>query len=221
MNIGGAGTTQNTLDAIVVGSGISGGWAAKELTEKGLRTLLLERGRHVKHGDYPTAMMEAWEFPGRNRRSNLELERQAKQNRTGYTTHWPRRTGSWMTSIIPTLRINPSTGCAVTTSGAARCSGSGSLTVSASRISRPTRAMAWASTGRSATGISARGTTSPSVSPASAAGGRFFPLLREYTLLGYFTSERVGREVLHYDPVPGRWDPCVPLAEVGDRLWTR
>jgi hypothetical protein len=31
----------------------------------------------------------------------------------------------------------------------------------------------------------------------------------------------VGREVLHYDPVPGRWDPCVPLAEVGDRLWTR
>jgi len=87
MNIGGAGTTQNTYDAIVVGSGISGGWAAKELTEKGLRTLLLERGRDVKHGDYPTAMMEAWEFPGRNRRSGTELERQAKQNRTGYTTH--------------------------------------------------------------------------------------------------------------------------------------
>ncbi len=87
MNIGGAGTTQHTYDAIVVGSGISGGWAAKELTEKGLRTLLLERGRDVKHGDYPTAMQEAWEFPGRNRRSNTELERQAKQNRTGYTTH--------------------------------------------------------------------------------------------------------------------------------------
>jgi choline dehydrogenase-like flavoprotein len=87
MNIGGAGTTQHTFDAIVVGSGISGGWAAKELTEKGLRTLLLERGRDVKHGDYPTAMQEAWEFPGRNRRSNTELERQAKQNRTGYTTH--------------------------------------------------------------------------------------------------------------------------------------
>ena len=59
------------------------------------------------------------------------------------------------------------------------------------------------------------------VRAAAEAGGRFFPLLREYTLLGYFTSERVGREVLHYDPVPGRWDPCVPLAEVGDRLWTR
>lgn len=56
---------------------------------------------------------------------------------------------------------------------------------------------------------------------AAEAGGPFFPLLREYTLLGYFTSERVGREVLHYDPVPGRWEPCVPLAEVGDRLWTR
>ena len=59
------------------------------------------------------------------------------------------------------------------------------------------------------------------VRAAAEAGGRFFPLLREYTLLGYFTSERVGREVLHYDPVPGRWDPCGPLAEVGDRLWTR
>ena len=59
------------------------------------------------------------------------------------------------------------------------------------------------------------------VRAAAEAGGRFFPLLREYTLLGYFTSERVGREVLHYDPVPGLWDPCVPLAEVGDRLWTR
>lgn len=49
----------------------------------------------------------------------------------------------------------------------------------------------------------------------------FFHQLREFTLLGYFTSERVGREVLHHDPVPGRWDPCVPLAEVGDRSWTR
>ena len=47
---------ENTYDAIVVGSGISGGWAAKELTEKGLKTLMLERGRQVKHiEDYPTA----------------------------------------------------------------------------------------------------------------------------------------------------------------------
>lgn len=54
---------KNTFDAIVIGSGISGGWAAKELTEKGLKTLVLERGRDVKHIiDYPTAMMNPWEF---------------------------------------------------------------------------------------------------------------------------------------------------------------
>ena len=41
----------NTFDAIVVGSGMSGGWAAKELTEKGLKTLVLERGRNVRHID--------------------------------------------------------------------------------------------------------------------------------------------------------------------------
>ena len=53
----------NTFDAIVVGTGISGGWAAKELTEKGLRTLVLERGRDVKHiTDYPTTNMQPWEF---------------------------------------------------------------------------------------------------------------------------------------------------------------
>ena len=55
-----------TFDAIVVGTGISGGWAAKELTEKGLKTLVLERGRDVKHiVDYPTAMMQPWEFEHR------------------------------------------------------------------------------------------------------------------------------------------------------------
>ncbi|CAH0996082.1 2-methyl-1,2-propanediol dehydrogenase [Emticicia aquatica] len=56
-----------TFDAIVIGSGISGGWAAKELTGKGLRTLVLERGREVKHvTDYPTTMMQPWEFEHRN-----------------------------------------------------------------------------------------------------------------------------------------------------------
>ena len=53
----------NNFDAIVVGSGISGGWAAKELTAKGLKTLLLERGRNVEHiKDYPTATMAPWDF---------------------------------------------------------------------------------------------------------------------------------------------------------------
>ena len=86
-NIQGAGTRQNTYDAIVIGSGISGGWAAKELSEKGLKTLVLERGRDVKHGEYPTAMMESWEFAGRTKLSSAELAKQEKQNRTGYTTH--------------------------------------------------------------------------------------------------------------------------------------
>ena len=56
-----------TYDAIVIGSGISGGWAAKELTERGLKTLVLERGRDVKHvADYPTTNMMPWEFKHRN-----------------------------------------------------------------------------------------------------------------------------------------------------------
>ncbi|NLR78272.1 GMC oxidoreductase [Chitinophaga eiseniae] len=55
-----------TFDAIVIGSGISGGWAAKEFTEKGLKTLVLERGRDVKHlKDYPTTSQFPWEFPHR------------------------------------------------------------------------------------------------------------------------------------------------------------
>lgn len=56
----------NTFDAIVIGSGISGGWAAKELCEAGLKTLLLERRRNITHiKDYPTATMRPWEFPHR------------------------------------------------------------------------------------------------------------------------------------------------------------
>lgn len=59
-------TKKRTFDAIVVGSGISGGWAAKELTEKGLKTLVLERGRDVKHiKDYPTSSKHPWEFEHR------------------------------------------------------------------------------------------------------------------------------------------------------------
>ncbi|MFM9030665.1 MAG: FAD-dependent oxidoreductase, partial [Opitutaceae bacterium] len=80
-------TKQETYDAIVVGSGISGGWAAKELAERGLKVLLLERGRDVKHGDYPTAMLDAWDFAGRNRIAATAAGRQEKQGRTGYTTH--------------------------------------------------------------------------------------------------------------------------------------
>lgn len=56
-------TKNNTFDAIVIGSGISGGWAAKEFTEKGLKTLVLERGKSVEHiKDYPTTNLQPWEL---------------------------------------------------------------------------------------------------------------------------------------------------------------
>jgi choline dehydrogenase-like flavoprotein len=83
----------HSFDAIVVGSGISGGWAAKELTEKGLRTLLLERGRDVPHGEYPTAFSEPWDFENRGDPTPETMRRKPKQNRTGFATrpahaHW-------------------------------------------------------------------------------------------------------------------------------------
>lgn len=66
VNINSGGVAKNTFDAIVIGSGISGGWAAKELCELGVKTLVLERGRDVKHiKDYPTANMQPWEFKHR------------------------------------------------------------------------------------------------------------------------------------------------------------
>ena len=61
----GKSSQQNTYDVIVVGSGISGGWAAKEFCEKGLKVLMLERGRNIEHGDYPTATKNIWDFPHR------------------------------------------------------------------------------------------------------------------------------------------------------------
>jgi choline dehydrogenase-like flavoprotein len=84
---------KNTYDAIVVGTGVSGGWAAKELTEKGLKTLVLERGRMVKHPDYPTATKDPWQLPYNDKLTVEELKDYQKQNRTGYTVrqstkHW-------------------------------------------------------------------------------------------------------------------------------------
>jgi len=73
------------FDAIVVGTGISGGWAAKELTEKGLKTLVLERGRMINHiEDYHTANMDPWDFEGGDTITQDALQRQPKQSRTGY-----------------------------------------------------------------------------------------------------------------------------------------
>jgi len=68
------GDVTTDFDAIVVGSGISGGWAAKELTEAGLRTLVLERGRMVEHvKDYPTANLDPWQLPHGNRPTQQDL----------------------------------------------------------------------------------------------------------------------------------------------------
>ncbi len=85
---------QEEYDAIVVGSGITGGWAAKELTEKGLKTLVLERGREVTHGDdYVTEHTNPWEMPLNGRGSQKEFERDyPMQSQAGpvnaYNKHW-------------------------------------------------------------------------------------------------------------------------------------
>ena len=78
---------ETNYDAIVVGTGISGGWAAKELCEKGLKTLVLERGRMVKHvEDYPTMNNDPWDYKSGDVITQETRKNQAKQSRTNYTT---------------------------------------------------------------------------------------------------------------------------------------
>ena len=65
----------NTFDTIVVGAGMSGGWAAKEFSEQGFKTLLLERGPNVEHlKDYPTTNMQPWEFKHRGRLTAQDIK---------------------------------------------------------------------------------------------------------------------------------------------------
>lgn len=74
-NINGKGAARQTFDAIVIGSGISGGWAAKELCDHGLQTLVLERGRNIVHNkDYPTATKAPWEFKHRGQMTKTFLQ---------------------------------------------------------------------------------------------------------------------------------------------------
>jgi choline dehydrogenase-like flavoprotein len=93
MNINIKAVAEHSYDAIVIGTGISGGWAAKELCEKGLKTLVLERGRDVKHiEDYPTAFMDPWQAPLANRVTPEEKAQHPIQsqnaNFTQETKHW-------------------------------------------------------------------------------------------------------------------------------------
>ncbi|MEO6328832.1 MAG: GMC family oxidoreductase [Ginsengibacter sp.] len=81
---------KRTYDAIVIGSGASGGWAAKELCDKGLKTLILERGRDVKHGvDYPTASKAPWDF---EYRGSVPVEKRKDYQGSRFireeTLHW-------------------------------------------------------------------------------------------------------------------------------------
>ena len=93
MNLNIKAVEEHSYDAIVIGTGISGGWAAKELCEKGLKTLVLERGRDVTHiKDYPTAFMEPWQTPLANRVSAEEAAKYPIQSQVycfnQETKHW-------------------------------------------------------------------------------------------------------------------------------------
>ncbi len=87
-------TTKTDFDAIVIGSGISGGYAAMELCKLGYKTLVLERGREVNHGEYPTAHADPWDLPLQDRVPQEEIEKHYfKQNRLPWwvrqsNKHW-------------------------------------------------------------------------------------------------------------------------------------
>ena len=73
-----------TFDASVVGTGVSGGWAAKELCEAGLKTLVLDRGQNIKHvEDYKTANLDPWDLEFKGRLTREELKEKPKQSRSG------------------------------------------------------------------------------------------------------------------------------------------
>lgn len=90
-----------TYDAIVVGSGISGGWAAKELTERGLRTLVLEAGRDIDPGTDYVEHVQAWELPFRGRGNRKALERDQPVQRTCYACD------EWGSKFFVNDRDNP------------------------------------------------------------------------------------------------------------------
>ena len=98
-----------TYDAIVIGSGISGGWAAKELCEKGLKTLVLERGRIVEHVvDYPTMNLDPWDTELRGGLTPEQKKKHYKKMRSGWmgtdTEHfWANDEENPFTEVKPFL----------------------------------------------------------------------------------------------------------------------
>ena len=107
LNINNKATAQNTYDAIVVGSGISGGWAAKELTEKGLKVLMLERGRNFEHiKDYKSASLDPWQMPHHGMVTQEQLKDRPVIKRTwgkseGIMDYWAKDTEAPYTEIKP------------------------------------------------------------------------------------------------------------------------
>ncbi|HMP30020.1 MAG TPA: GMC family oxidoreductase, partial [Saprospiraceae bacterium] len=103
--------SQMTYDAIVIGSGISGGWAAKELCEKGLKTLVLERGRIVEHvKDYPTMNDDPWDMEYRGGLTPEQKKKHYKASRSGFigqdTEHfWANDEENPYTEVKPFLWI--------------------------------------------------------------------------------------------------------------------
>ena len=144
-----------TFDAIVVGSGISGGWAAKELTEKGLKVAVLERGREIKHIEgYETALKNPWDFIHRGRPDNIAAEEYWAGMRTGYTANEEHR------YLFENDKQNPyiekkvaSTGYAPIIQGANPCFGAARRIVGINQISKRTPKMASVLIGRFGTMI--------------------------------------------------------------------
>jgi choline dehydrogenase-like flavoprotein len=107
LNINNKAVAQNTYDAIVVGSGISGGWAAKELCEKGLKVLMLERGRNFEHiKDYKSAGKDPWEMPHRGAVTQEQLKPRPVIARTwgkseGIMDYWVKDSEAPYTEIKP------------------------------------------------------------------------------------------------------------------------
>tara|TARA_R110002050_G_scaffold92566_3_gene193725 strand:- start:4382 stop:6085 length:1704 start_codon:yes stop_codon:yes gene_type:complete len=87
--IQGKGKMSHTYDVIVIGSGMSGGWAAKEFCEKGLKTLVLERGRLVEHvKDYPTANLDPWDMENAGAMTPKESSPYKNQMRSGFVSNY-------------------------------------------------------------------------------------------------------------------------------------